>query len=198
MRNEPQKVGAVDRGVAEACSAPVPVRVQATTANLHHLAGPALLRQGIGANLPGDRGGVVQRVIEAARGDVQASVCSAGIGGTERVELLDRTIGVDHDKSARQKSQTLYRARLAEHKLYKLAEQADPRFLPRCGVPAFEDADQPVCVTGARWRAAPVGMRQQEVKRRGVELQQRLKDGNRVVVDIDRAQYAAVTFAKLR
>ena len=33
---------------------------------------------------------------------MQASVCGAGIGGTERVELLDRAIGVDHDQSARQ------------------------------------------------------------------------------------------------
>jgi hypothetical protein len=101
MRNELQKVGAVHRGVAEACSAPVPVRVEATTADLHHLAGPALLRQGTCANLPGHRGWVVQRVVEAAGGDVQASVCGAGIGGTERVELLDRAIGVDHDDGAR-------------------------------------------------------------------------------------------------
>ena len=46
MRDEPQKVGAVDRGVTEACPAPVPVRVKAAAADLHHLAGPALLRQG--------------------------------------------------------------------------------------------------------------------------------------------------------
>ncbi len=103
MRNELQQVGAVDRGVAEACSAPVAMRIKATTADVHHLAGPALLRQGTCANLPGNRGGVVQHVVEAARGDVQAGVRGAGIGGTERVELLDRAIGVDHDDGARHK-----------------------------------------------------------------------------------------------
>ncbi len=102
MRDELQQVGAIDGGVAEACSAPVPVRVKAATADLHHLAGPALLRQGSGADLPGDRRGMVQRVVEAAGRDVQASVGGAGIGGAERVELLDRAIGVDHDDGARQ------------------------------------------------------------------------------------------------
>ena len=102
MRDEPQQVGAIDRGVAEACSAPVPVRVKAATADLHHRAGPALLRQGAGADLPGDRRGMVQRVVEAAGRDAQASFRGAGIGGAERVELLDRAIGVDHDDGARQ------------------------------------------------------------------------------------------------
>ena len=101
MRDEPQKVGAVDRGVTEACSAPVPVRVKTTTADLHHLAGQALLRQGISANLPRDRGGVVQGIVKAAGIDVQTGVRGAGISGTERVELLDRAIGVDHNESAR-------------------------------------------------------------------------------------------------
>lgn len=102
MRDKPQEVGAVDRGVAEACSGPIPVRVKAATADIHHLAGPALRRQGVGADLPGDRCGMVQRVVEAAGRDVQACVRCTGIGGAERVELLDRAIGVDHDDGARQ------------------------------------------------------------------------------------------------
>ena len=98
MRDEPQQVGAVDGGITEAFSAPVPVRVKAAAADLHHLAGPALLGQGVDADLPGDRRGMVQRVVEAAGGDVQAGVGGAGIGGAERVELLDGAIGVDHDE----------------------------------------------------------------------------------------------------
>lgn len=79
------------------------MRVKATAADLHHLTGPALLRQSIGANLPGNRSGVVQRIVKAARGDVQASVRGARIGGTERVELLNGAIRVDHNDGARHK-----------------------------------------------------------------------------------------------
>lgn len=70
MRDEPQQVGAVNRGIAEAFSAPVPVRVKAASTDLHHLAGLALPGQGADADLPGDRGGMVQCVIEAVGGDV--------------------------------------------------------------------------------------------------------------------------------
>src|SRR5215813_2398377 len=187
MRNELQKVSTVDRGITEACSLLVSVRVKATTADVHYLAGLALLRQGSYANLPGNRCRVVQRVVEAARGDVQAGVRGAGIGGAERVELLDRAIGVDHDDGAGRKPQSFYRSWLAKHKLDKLAEQPDSGFLPRSGVPPFEDADEPSRVTGARWGGAPVGMRQQKVKRWRVELQQRLISGNGIIANIDRA-----------
>jgi hypothetical protein len=129
---------------------------------------------------------------------VQAGVGGARIGGTERVELLDGTICIDHDKRARQESQSLYCAGLAQHELDKLAEKADPRFLPWRGVPAFEDADQPVRIAGARRRGTPVGVRQQEINRWGVELQQRLIGGEWVVVDVDRAQDAAVAVAEFR
>lgn len=102
VRDEPEQVGAIDRGIAESCSAPVPVRVKAAAADLHHLAGPALLGQGADTHLPGDRGGMFQGVVEAARVDVQAGVRGARIGGAERVELLDSAIGVDDDDRARQ------------------------------------------------------------------------------------------------
>jgi hypothetical protein len=78
------------------------VRVKAAAADLHYLAGQALLGQGADADLPGDRSGMFQRVVEAAGDDVQAGVGSAGIGGAERVELLDGAVSVDHDKRARQ------------------------------------------------------------------------------------------------
>ncbi len=157
-----------------------------------------MLRQGAGADLPGDRRGMVQRVVEALGRDVQASVRGTRIGGAEGVELLDRAIGVDHDDGARQESQSFDRAWLAEHELDEFAEQADPGLLLGSGVPAFEDADQPVCIIDARRRATPVGVRQQQVNRGRVELQQRLIGGNGVVASIDRAQYAAVALTELR
>ena len=83
----------------------------------------------------------------------------------------------------------------------QLTEQADPGFLQGSGVPTFEESDQPVRVirvTGTRRRAAPVSVRQQEVNRGRVELQQRFIGGNGVVVNIDRAQYAAVAPVELR
>lgn len=89
MRDEPQQVIAVDGAVAEADAMLVPVRVQATTADLHDRAGPAQRRQGVGSDLPGYRRGVIQCVIKAAGCDVQASIGGAGVGRTQRVELLD-------------------------------------------------------------------------------------------------------------
>jgi len=102
VADEAHQVGAVDRGIAEACSTPVPVRVKAAAADLSHLAGLALRGQGVDTDLPGYRGGMFHCVVETVGGYVQAGVCSTGIGGAERVELLDRAIGVDHDDRAGQ------------------------------------------------------------------------------------------------
>jgi len=63
--DEPEQVVAVHRGVAEAGSLPVPVRVEAAAADLHQLAVQALRRQGRRADLARDRGGVRQRLVEA-------------------------------------------------------------------------------------------------------------------------------------
>jgi hypothetical protein len=66
MRDELEQVITVDRGVPEARSVTEPVRVQAPAADLHHRAFLALRRQGVGADLPGDRCRVVEGVVEAA------------------------------------------------------------------------------------------------------------------------------------
>jgi len=95
VADEPQQVVAVHGGVAEARSLAVPVRVQAAAADLQHRAVQALRGQGGGADLPGDRSGVVQRAVEAAREDMKTGVGGAGIRGTERVELFDGAIGID-------------------------------------------------------------------------------------------------------
>jgi hypothetical protein len=89
MHDELQQVVAVDGAVAEADAVLVPVRVKATTADLHDRAGPAQRRQGVGSDLPGHCRRVIQRVIKAAGCDVQASIGGAGISRTQRVELLD-------------------------------------------------------------------------------------------------------------
>ncbi len=128
------------------------MRVQAAAAYLHHRAGSALRREGISPDLPGYRGRVVKGVIEGTGGHVQAGVGGTRVSGTERVKLLDGAIGIDHYDGAREEAEPLHRAGLAEHQLDKLAEQADARFLPWRGVPAFEDVDQPVRVAGARGR----------------------------------------------
>src|ERR1700733_6172362 len=89
---------------------------------------------------------MVKGVVKAARDNVQSGVGSTGIRGAERVKLLNRAVGVDHDKRARQQPDPVHLARLAKDELDNLAEQADPRLLPRRAVPALEDADQPVRV----------------------------------------------------
>jgi hypothetical protein len=195
--DELEQVLAVDGGVAEAFSFPEPVRVQAAAADIHHRAGPALSAKRVRPDLPGYRCRVVKRAVEAAGRDVQAHVGGTGIGGAERVELLDRAVGVDHHQRAWQQPESLHLAGLAEYELDQLAEQADPCLLPRRGVPALEHADQPVSVPVARRGAAPVGVRQQQVNRRRGELQQRLVRAHRVVLDVDRAQDAAVAVTEL-
>lgn len=64
--DELEQVAAVHGAVAEACSPPEPVRVQAATADVPNLALETVWRQGSTADLPGDRGRVIERVIEAA------------------------------------------------------------------------------------------------------------------------------------
>jgi hypothetical protein len=198
MRDELEQVITVDRGVPEALPVAEPVRVQAAAADLHHRTFLALRGQGVGADLPGDRCRMVEDVVEAAGHDVKAGVGGTRIGRAERVELLDRAVGVDHYQRARHQPEPLHLARTAENELDKLAEQPDPRLLLRRAVPAVENLDQPVGVSLARRSATVVGVRQQQVKRGRGELQQRLVRAHRVVLDIDRAQDAAVALTELR
>jgi hypothetical protein len=198
VADEPEQVLAVDRGITEAFPLPEPVRVQAAAADIHHRALQALGGERAGADLPGHRRRVLKRVVKTTRHDVQAHVGGARVGGAERVELLDRTVGVDHHQRARQQPEALHRAGAAEDKLDQLAEQADPGFLPWRGIPTVENADQPVRVPVAGRGAAPVGMRQEQVKGRRGKLQQRLVRAHRVVVDVNGAQDAAVAVAELR
>jgi hypothetical protein len=101
MRDEPQQISTVDRRVEEALALPVPVRILPAAADVHDRAGLALPGQGGCAYLPGDRRRVRQSLIEAVRHNVEASVGGARISGAQRVELLNRTVGVDHDQRAR-------------------------------------------------------------------------------------------------
>ena len=142
---------------------------------------------------------MIEDVVKAARHDVEAGVGGAGIGRAERVKLLDRPVRVDHDQRARQQPEPLHFAGIPEDKLDKLAEQPDSRLLPRRAVPAFEHADKPVrvLVLLARRARRMVRVRQQQVKGRRGELEQRLVRLNRLVLDIDRAQDPAVAVREL-
>jgi hypothetical protein len=190
--DEVEQVCAIYGGVAEAFPSAEPVRVQAAAADLPRLAGLALIRQGSRANLPGNRRRMVKGLIEAARHDVQPGVGGAGISRAERVKLLDRAVGVDHDQRAREQPEALHLAGVTENELDQLAEHPDPRFLPRRAVPPLEDRDEPLRVPVAGWGQAPVRVREQQVECRGAELQQRLVRGYRIVLDVDRAQDAAI------
>jgi hypothetical protein len=66
VRDEPEQVVAIYGRVLETGSLAVPVRIEATAADLHHLAVQTSRRQRGGAHLPGDRGGVLERGVEAA------------------------------------------------------------------------------------------------------------------------------------
>src|ERR1700733_5736766 len=87
---------------------------------------------------------------------------------------------------------------MAEDELDELAEQADPRLLTWRVLPAIENPDQPARVPGVMKAGASVGVWQQQVKRWGRELQQRLVRGHRIVLNIDRAQDAAVAVPEFR
>jgi hypothetical protein len=129
---------------------------------------------------------------------MQPGVGRAFVAGTQRVEFLDGAIGIHHHQGARQQPQAFDGTRLAEDELDELAEQPDAGFLARGAVPALEHADQPVGIAVAGRRFVPVGVRQQQVNRRRTELEQRLIHGDRVVADIDRAEYAGVAVTELR
>jgi len=70
VADQADQVGAVDRRIAESGTAAIAMRVQAAAADLHDWAGLALGRQCVGAKLPGDRGGMRERVIEGTGHDV--------------------------------------------------------------------------------------------------------------------------------
>jgi hypothetical protein len=194
--DERGQVGAVDRRITEPRTVPVAVGVQAPAADLHDGTGPARFGQGVLTELPGHRGGMVERGIEGIGDHVQAGVRGAAIGRAQRVELPYGPVRLDNDERAGQQPEPFCRARPTEYQLDHVDEQADVRFPLGCGVPAFEDRDQPVRVSRARWRAIPVGVRQQEVNRRRTELQQSLIGSLRIVAHIDGAQDAAVNLAE--
>lgn len=191
------QVRAVHGRITEAGAGPVPVRVKAAAADPQQRAGLALVGQGVRSDLPGHRHRVVQRGIKLVGQDVQPGVGGTRIGRAQRVELLDRSVGLHHHQRAGQQAQPFHRPRLAQDQLDELGEQADPGLLPWRAIPALEDGDQPVRVSGARRRAAPVRVRQQQVKGRRLEFQQRLIGGYRVVGQVNRAQQAAVAAAEL-
>lgn len=93
------------------------MRVQAAAADPHDRAGLALGRQCVAAKLPGDRGGMHERVIEGTGHDVQTGIGRAGICRTQRVELLDGSVGVDHDEGAGFQAEPFDGSRPAEHEL---------------------------------------------------------------------------------
>lgn len=111
--------------------------------------------------------------------------------------MLDGPVGVDHDQRARQQPDALHLAGIAEDELDKLTEKADLGLLARRAVPALENADEPVRVPGRGRTGTPVGVRQQQVNRRRGELEQGLVRGDGVVLDVDRAQDAAVALLEL-
>jgi hypothetical protein len=157
--DEQPQVVAVDGGVTEAVSFHEPVRVQAAAADPHHRALQARLGKRVKPDLPGHSRRVIEGVVEAVRHDFEAGVGGALIGGAERVELLDRAIGIDHDQRARQQPEPLHVSRIAENELDHLAEQANPRLLPGRCIPALEHADEPLPVFLARRARVVVSVR---------------------------------------
>jgi hypothetical protein len=101
------------------------MRVQAAAADPHDRAGLAPGRQGADAKLPGDRGGMRERVIEGTGHDVQTSIGRAGIRRAQRVELLDGSVGVDHDEGAGLQAEPFDGSLAAEHELDHLLKYAD-------------------------------------------------------------------------
>jgi hypothetical protein len=98
------KVRAVNGRVAEADAVPEPVRVEATTADLHQRACLALVGQGGRSDLPSHRHRVVERVIKLVGYDIQPGVGGARIGGAQRVQLLDGSVGLHHHQRAWQQA----------------------------------------------------------------------------------------------
>jgi hypothetical protein len=64
VRDELQEVGAVHGAVPEASPGQIPVRVKTATADLQHMTVQAFRREGSGTDLPGDRGRVIESIVE--------------------------------------------------------------------------------------------------------------------------------------
>ncbi len=183
------------------------MRVRAGTADLHHRAGLALSGQGIGLDLPGDRRGMLQCLVEGVVEDIEPGIGGAWVSRAQRVELPDGSVGVDHDEGARRQAEPLHPAMPGESeprctvtpgedRLDHLSEQANPGLLLGGAVPSLEQRDQPVGVLPGRWRATPVRVRQQEIDHRGLVFQQGLVGGRGIVAHVDGAQDAAVDLAE--
>jgi hypothetical protein len=197
MSDEHLHVGAVDRRVAEPVAGQIAMRVEPGTADLVDGTRGALAAEGGGTDLLRRYARVQQGPVERVGHHVQPGLAGALVGALERVDLFDRTVGLDHGDRDRTEPDVLGPARTAQHQAHDLLEQPYPGLLPRRAVPAVEDRHEPVAVRGAapvrapRW-CRPVGVRQQEVEGRRPVTQQGLVGVHRVGGHVDRAQQTGV------
>ncbi len=138
---------------------------------------------------------MVQGVVEGVVEDVAPGGGRSGVGGLQGVDLLDGAVGVDDDGDDGRVAHRLGAGRHPEEQGDDLVEQPYGHG-PFTGVePEVEEADEPVAVgmralRGGRERV--VGVRQQEIHRRGFEGGQRRVDLGRVGVRVDHAEDSRV------
>lgn len=181
------RLGAVAVGVEAAAAGPYD---RALTAGLADPREP---------QLPCPHAGMGGHRVEGVGEDVESGGGGSLVGALEGVDLLQGSVGLDHDQIGGGEPQRLGEAGAAvqggEH---RLEEPYRHRAAPR--VPAVEDGEQPVGVRGGgtvrarRW-FVPGGVRQQEVDARRVERVQRVVHGDRVVGHVDGAEQSEIEVA---
>jgi hypothetical protein len=68
---------------------------------------------------------VLKRIVEGIIEHIQAGTGRMGKGRVQRVELLDGSVGIDHDKRARRQPQSVCAARPAKDELDHFTEHAN-------------------------------------------------------------------------
>lgn len=193
--DEALEIGAVHRGVDEAVSGPVPVRVLAAAADVQDGAGPAGGGQRVRSRLPGRHRGVAQHLVEGVAEDVEAGLGRAVVGRLQGVHLLDRPVGLHDHRFERRESQVLGRSRPAEQEGDARLEQADPCLASSGPPPAVEHRAEPVAVAlpvVVRRRGRPVAVRQEQVEGRRAQGEERVVRLHRVQGRVDDREDAGV------
>lgn len=193
------QVGAVDGGVVEVVRRAVAVRVEPAPARPYDGAAAARLADACQAELPRLDAGVGGDVVEGVREHVEPGGGGALVGALEGVDLLQLTVRLDDHEIRGGEAEGLGEAGAAAQRGEHRGEQAH-RHRAALLLPAVEDREEPLGVgrgrfVGAGRRVVPSGVREKEIDERGVERDQGVQHGVRVVLDVDGAQQPEVEVA---
>ncbi len=197
--DERLEVGAVDGRVVEVARGAVSMGVEPSPAGPHDGAPAARLADPGQAELPGPDAGMGGDVVEGVVEHVESGGGRTLVGALEGVDLLQLPVRLDDHQIRGGESEGLRETGAAAQRREHRGEQAY-RHGTALLLPAVEHREQPVRVgrgrsVGTGRRIVPCGVREEEVDERGVERDEGVQHGVRIVLDVDRAQEPQVEVA---